>query len=191
MITPDNERHLLCTKRKTASRFWCHKEQLHLTMMLPCGGDLWFLGEDWLAALYQLALGRAKYDPSVDIDRYAIVCPIENVEPDACPAWNAIREMLAEGMGNTDGNGAGNVSSGSEQNLIKAKGYGTFVCDSDGTAGPIASRYYPETDAAKAVKEAAKKCSRGTERGDNAADENDVVFHAGIISKFIAWLKGE
>ena len=93
-------------------------------------------------------------------------------------------------MGNTDGNGAGNVSSGSEQNLIKAKGYGTFVCDSDGTAGPIASRYYPETDAAKAVKDEAEKCGRRTERRDGGTD-NAKISHAGIIAKFIAWLKGE
>ena len=154
---------------------------------LPCGGYLKFLDEDRIAALYQMAIGRAKYDPRIDIDRYVVECPVKDLDLEICPAWNTTRQIVTDMLRNRGANSTGNIAAEDEKNFFDAEGEIAWIMDSDGTAGPVAATVYPRTDATEAVKYAAEKCSRRTERRDGGAD-NAKSFHAGIIAKILGWL---
>lgn len=80
------------TKRSMASRFdFGHYSGVFL---FPCGGRLVYLKEDTDATFRRLAAGKTDYDPTVDVDRYFVVCPVGGGEPHECPAWDAVRRAL-------------------------------------------------------------------------------------------------
>ena len=81
------------TKRYMASRFDCNAHFSGI-LLFPCGGRLVYLKEDADVTFCRLAAGKTDYDPTADIDRYAVVCAVGGVERHECPAWDAVRRVI-------------------------------------------------------------------------------------------------
>lgn len=80
------------TKRCMASRF--DGGNYSGVLLFPCGGRLVYLKEDTDVTFRRLAAGKTDYDPTVDVDRYFVICPVGGGEPHECPAWDAVRRAL-------------------------------------------------------------------------------------------------
>lgn len=89
------ERQEYCTymtKRCMASRF--DDGNYSGVLRFPCGGRLVYLEEDADVTFRRLAAGKTDYDPTIDVDRYFVVCPVGGGELHKCPAWDAVRLAL-------------------------------------------------------------------------------------------------
>lgn len=80
------------TKRCMSSRF--DGGNYSGVLLFPCGGRLVYLKEDADVTFRRLAAGKTDYDPTVDVDRYFVICPVGGGEPHECPAWDAVRRAL-------------------------------------------------------------------------------------------------
>lgn len=179
------------TKPMKSSRFNA-PDRVSDVLPLPCGGFVAFLGEDAGCACNRLAADEGQYDPAVDIDRHAVVCPLDSAEPHACPAWDAVRRVLevAKGKGVVDD--AASVAVDVNGTVYDGRPRWTRIDENNGLSGPILDDIEVVGSAGVAQVIAASEecehrrddCSDGT--GDGEDENRDV--HAGIISKFLRWL---
>lgn len=176
------------TKPENAYRFAEAKEagRLELIQYLPCEGALLFMREDPLAALYEAARGSAKYDPTVDEDRWQICCPY--LEREACPGWDGLRKMLRGVAEKKRANQSSTVPTGDE-NFLYGDANGTRVRNGNGVAGPILGTRYGEVELPKEIVEVARECGKAAQAAKDAAStdahgEDVEVCHGGIIAFF-------
>ena len=179
------------TKPMKSSRFDA-PYRVHNVLPLPCGGFVAFLSEDAHVACNGLSADKGKYDPAVDIDRHAVVCPLDSAEPHACPAWDAVRRVLevAKGKGVVDD--AASVAVDVNGSVNDGRPRWTRIDENNGLSGPILDDIEVVGGAGVAQVIAASEecehrrddCSDGT--GDGEDENRDV--HAGIIPKILRWL---
>ena len=179
------------TKPMKSSRFDA-PYRVHNVLPLPCGGFVAFLSEDAHVACNGLSADKGKYDPAVDIDRHAVVCPLDSAEPHACPAWDAVRRVLevAKGKGVVDD--AASVAVDVNGSVNDGRPRWTRIDENNGLSGPILDDIEVVGGAGVAqVIAASEECEHRRDDGSDGAgdgeDENRDV-HEGIIPKILRWL---
>lgn len=75
-------------------RFCDGSSPVRTAILLPCGARVMYIEEDSGCAGCRLAALKADYNAAIDVDRYAVVCPVGGADGHECPAWNAIRRAL-------------------------------------------------------------------------------------------------
>ena len=175
-----------CTKRENEYRFTEAKEANRMEMIqyLPCQGMLLFMREDPLAALYEATRGGAKYDPTIDEDRWEIVCPYR--ERKTCPGWDGLRKMLREVAEKRRANQVGATTTGDE-NFLDGDANGTRVRNGNGVTGPILGTRYGEINLPEEIVKVARECGEAAQAAEDAAradahGEEVKVCHGGIIA---------
>lgn len=189
------------TKPRARVRFLlgAHDGRLQSVLRLPCGGEVYYLREKPCGALWRLAVGKGEYDPAVDVDRYAVACPLPydsalDEEAHVCPAWDALRREMDfvknKGVGNDGFSVAVDVERGFEDDDARWSG----VYEEHGYCGPIVEHRKPIGARGVAhIVTAAEECERRREHGSDGGDcgkgkGKDVVngaetVHEGIIAK--------
>ena len=180
------------TKPENGARFSLEgKNRMENVGRLPCGGEILFLREDPIAALYEATRGGAEYDPTIDEDRWQVLCPHLKIE--TCPGWDGLRKMLRDTAEKKRTNQASTMPAGNE-NFLYGDANGTRVRNGNGVTGPILGTRYGEVELPKEIVEVTGECGEAAQAAENAARANahgeDVeVCHGGIIA-FLKWFFG-
>lgn len=181
------------TKEKNGWRFSKGSQDRRLESIgqLPCGGEIFFLQEDPLAALYEAARGGAKYDPTVDEDRWQVACP--DPERETCPGWDCLRKMLRCVAEKKRANQSSTMPAGNE-NFLYGDANGTRVRNGNGVTGPILGTRDGEINLPEEIVQVARECGKAAQAAENAARANAhgeevEVCHGGIIA-FLKWFFG-
>lgn len=181
------EYNCFCTKPENGWRFGLGaKDRLEKVGRLPCGGEIYFLREDPLAALYEAARGGAKYDPTIDEDRWHVLCPY--LKRKTCPGWDGLRKMLGEVAEKKRTDQVTAMPRGDE-NFLDGDADGTRVRNGNGVAGPILGTRYGDIDLPEEIVQVARECGEAAKAAENAAradahGEKVNVCHGGIIAFF-------
>ncbi len=179
------------TKPMKSSRFNA-PDRVSNVLPLPCGGFVAFLGEDARCACNRLSADKGKYDPAVDVDRHAVVCPLDSVEPHACPAWDAVRRVLEVAKDEGVADDAATVAIDVHGTVYDGRPRWTRIDENNGLSGPILDDIEVVGSAGVAqVIAASEECKHRRDDGSDGAgdgeDENRDV-HEGIIPKILRWL---
>lgn len=164
------------TKRSMSSRFGFDAHFSGI-LLLPCGGRLVYLKEDADVTFRRLAAGKTDYDPTADIDRYAVVCAVGGGEPHECPAWDAVRRVIGLAKEKRTGYKASPVPEDVDVDSLDYTPRISWVHKYDDLASPFG--YYVEPIGAAGVAEivaAGEKCVHRREDGGAGANKgNDHV----------------
>lgn len=157
-------------------------ERFASVCLLPCGGELVFVKEDPSLAVELRSACCDKYNPSLDIGRYVVLCPIRDKHVRECPWWEAFREVFARRHVQTAHIAPGAVGIG--QDVRDADAHAPWIGYRDGAAGPVAVRFGFELEMPKDIVQVAEECRRAAEPAERAADVVQGV-HGGWIIAFI------
>lgn len=161
------------TKRSMSSRFDCNAHFSGI-LLLPCGGRLVYLKEDADVTFRRLAAGKTDYDPTADIDRYAVVCAVGGGEPHECPAWDAVRRVIGLAKEKRVGYQACPVPEDVDVDSLDYTPRISWVHKYDDLASPFG--YYVEPIGAAGVAEivaAGEKCVHRREDGGAGANKGN------------------
>ena len=163
------------TKRSMASRF--DHGNYSGVLPFPCGGRLVYLKEDADVTFRRLAAGKTDYDPTVDVDRYFVICPVGGGEPHECPAWDAVRRALQFAKEKRTGYESRVIPEDVDEYGFDDASEMSWVHKYDDLASPFG--YYVEPIGAAGVAEivaAGEKCAHRREDGGAGANKgNDNV----------------
>ena len=173
------------TKWSMASRFDGFGGRIFGILLFPCWGRLIYLEEDASITFCRLAAGKTDYDPTVDIDRYAVVCPADGVDCHECPAWDAVRRVLELAKEKRVGYEGTPVPVDVDKYSLDHAPKISWVHKYDDLASPLG--YYVEPIGAIGVAEivaAGENCVHRCNYSRAGGDEGDDVHeHVGIIAK--------
>ena len=158
------------TKRYMASRFDCNALFSGI-LLFPCGGRLVYLKEDADVTFRRLAAGKTDYDPTADIDRYAVVCAVGGVEKHECPAWDAVRRVIGLAKEKRTGYQARPVPEDVDVDSLDYTPRISWVHKYDDLAAPFG--YYVEPIGAAGVAEIVAAGENCVHRRDDRRDGGD------------------
>ncbi len=158
------------TKRNMASRFNCDAHFSGI-LLLPCGGRLVYLEEDADVTFRRLAAGKTDYDPTADIDRYAVVCAVGGVEKHECPAWDAVRRAIGLAKEKRAGYESRVIPEDVDVDSLDYTPRISWVHKYDDLASPFG--YYVEPIGAAGVAEIVAAGEKCVHRRDNGGDGGD------------------
>ena len=183
-----------CTKPGNRIRFVraSMDDRLERVATLPCGGEVMFAREDSLAALYDMARSGTQYDPTIDEDRWQVLCPYRDSK--ACPGWDGLRKVLREVAEKVRMNDDGLVEDAGvedDEKFPNGKACAARIRNGNGVAGPIIGTGYGEINLPEEIIEVARKCGEAAKAAQDAAraDDDGKCVHGGIIA-FLARLFG-
>lgn len=175
---------LICTKPGNARRFShpCNRA-IETTLAWPV--LLLYIPEVAAVAEKARSVGELEYNPGFDIDRFALKCTWLDVEPESCPAFKKLLELLEAHVFDGRNLDPSFVSVEVEKDLLDGKVHVTRVCHGDGTCGPVAEYNEDGLEAWKELRTACAECDKHAEKRPGDADDgNDKLVHGGIIAFF-------
>ena len=179
------------TKLMKSSRFDA-PYRVHNVLPLPCGGFVAFLSEDAHVACNGLSADKGKYDPAVDVDRHAVVCPLDSMEHHACPAWDAVRRVLEVAKEKGVADDMATIAVDVYGAVYDGRPRWTRIDENNGLAGPILDDIeVVGREGVAQVIAASEECEHRRDDcsdGGNDSCDKSCDVHGGIISKLLRFM---